>query len=131
MTFEEKVKRVTEIVDQRGVFDTTPENAVRAVLEASGRLDAVAGKIATDSEVADLATVNQANESGNRSVVVHLSDALHFIQDIKLMSSAEPDLSQGFRDMLWRAADVVQQEIECALSHASQDELDAWKDRRS
>jgi hypothetical protein len=89
-----------------------------------------AEKIATETEVSDLSTVNRANEEANRSVVVHLSDALHFVQDIKLLSSNEPELARGFRDLLWRASDAVQQEIECALGHISQDELDAWHDTK-
>ena len=88
-------------------------------------------RVATDTEVYDLATVEQAQGQNVRSVVIHLSDALHFVQDIKLMSSNEPELARGFRDLLWRASDAVQREIECALGHISQDELDAWQDSRS
>jgi hypothetical protein len=64
-------------------------------------------------------------------VMIHVSNGLNYLRDIKTLSHTEPDIPQAFRDQLWRTADLAQGQLESTLQRVAPDELDAWKDSRS
>jgi hypothetical protein len=133
--FPSKVVRIAEVIKERWGSDTTEYDLVNHVLDVSAQLDAEAGKIATDSEVEDILTVMEAEQGQQarllRDVAIHVSNALNSLRDVKTASHVEPDISQGFRDLLWRAADCAQTQLETALGHVAPEELKAWLDTRS
>jgi hypothetical protein len=132
---ERHTDTITAAFEERGLESfLTVRDIVVFILDQLSAL-VLSGASVTEGEIDQMAAITAALERAQAEathvVLGHLVDGLRYLQDLKLMSSAEPDIPQAHRDSVWRGADTVQSALEIALGHLSQVELDAWKDSRN
>jgi hypothetical protein len=126
--FTKYIGTVLAILTERGLFDTTPENVVKATLEILEGL-ILADQIATQGEIADATAVRTAEESTITDVKAHLLSALNRVRVLKAFSG-QAELPIQTSDELWREADLLQADLELALDRVAPEELSDWLDSK-